>query len=290
VRAIPNSPIIQTDFGYTGQRNLSGTGLMDYRARFYSVLLGRFIQPDSIIPNPANPQAFNRFSYVYNRSINFNDPSGYDPYWCMNDQGHDINDRCLYNYLEGRDQDGADTLFAKYGVTVDPNMNRRERRAIMAAIYEVGDRLAEATGRTEASEAFTAIYDPIRFVTTDGFVYTDQSGNPLLRTLGCNTGVSTITCADFTYTNFQSDVNNIVHELGHVLNNVIGGAFGNFGWTYAHPDVRSAILRPRSGGIDWQQNTLYDPASPYATGVEMSGDMFVAWVFDAWNTDPRNTV
>ncbi len=44
--------IPQTDLGYTGQRNLdSGIGLMDYRARFYSSSLGRFIQPDTITPD-----------------------------------------------------------------------------------------------------------------------------------------------------------------------------------------------------------------------------------------------
>lgn len=35
------------------------------------------MQPDSIIPNPANPQNWNRFSYVENRPINFNDPTGH---------------------------------------------------------------------------------------------------------------------------------------------------------------------------------------------------------------------
>jgi RHS repeat-associated protein len=68
-----------TDYTYTGQRTLDPGmgGLMDYKARFYSPLLGRFIQPDSIIPNPLNPQAWNRFSYVTNRPVNFNDPSGH---------------------------------------------------------------------------------------------------------------------------------------------------------------------------------------------------------------------
>ena len=51
---------------------------MDYKARFYSVGLGRFLQPDSIIPNPANPQSWNRYSYVENRPILFNDPFGHD--------------------------------------------------------------------------------------------------------------------------------------------------------------------------------------------------------------------
>jgi len=69
--------ITQTDFGYTFQRALTGTGLMDYRARFYSVSLGRFVQPDSIIPNPRDPQNWNRFSYVLNNPIRYIDPSGH---------------------------------------------------------------------------------------------------------------------------------------------------------------------------------------------------------------------
>ncbi|MCC7117734.1 MAG: RHS repeat-associated core domain-containing protein [Anaerolineales bacterium] len=78
-RAIPNSPILATDFGYTGQRLLdSGMGgIMDYKARFYSPYINRFLQPDSIIPNASNPQTWNKYSYVYNRPINLNDPSGH---------------------------------------------------------------------------------------------------------------------------------------------------------------------------------------------------------------------
>jgi RHS repeat-associated protein len=61
-------------------------GLMDYRARFFSPALGRFLQPDSIIPDQTNPQAWNRFSYVKNNPVNFNDPTGHkecdDAYGC----------------------------------------------------------------------------------------------------------------------------------------------------------------------------------------------------------------
>ncbi len=72
--------ITQTDYGYTGQRNLdSGIGLMDYKARFYSPYLNRFIQPDSIVPSPMNPQSLNRFSYVFNNPLVFIDPSGHAP-------------------------------------------------------------------------------------------------------------------------------------------------------------------------------------------------------------------
>jgi len=39
--------------------------------------LGRFIQPDTVVPNPGNPQALNRYSYVLNNPIKYRDPSGH---------------------------------------------------------------------------------------------------------------------------------------------------------------------------------------------------------------------
>jgi hypothetical protein len=41
-----------------------------------SPYINHFLQPDSIIPNPANPQSLNRFGYVLNNPIRFNDPTG----------------------------------------------------------------------------------------------------------------------------------------------------------------------------------------------------------------------
>jgi RHS repeat-associated protein len=81
VRSDMGSISQQTDYGYTNQRDLDSAmgGLMDYKARFYSPVLGRFIQPDTIIPGAENPQAWNRFSYVKNNPTSFNDPSGHDP-------------------------------------------------------------------------------------------------------------------------------------------------------------------------------------------------------------------
>jgi hypothetical protein len=35
------------------------------------------LQPDSLIPDPSNPQAWNRFSYGLNNPVNFNDPTGH---------------------------------------------------------------------------------------------------------------------------------------------------------------------------------------------------------------------
>lgn len=50
---------------------------MDYKARFYSPTLGRFTQPDTIIPSIENPQDWNRYSYVLGNPIRYADPTGH---------------------------------------------------------------------------------------------------------------------------------------------------------------------------------------------------------------------
>ena len=49
---------------------------MYYGARFYDGALGRFIQPDTIVPEPGDPQALNRYSYVLNNPLRYTDPTG----------------------------------------------------------------------------------------------------------------------------------------------------------------------------------------------------------------------
>jgi RHS repeat-associated protein len=65
---------------YTSQEFDAETGLYYYNARYYNPSLGRFISADTVIPNPANPQALNRYSYVVNNPLRYIDPSGHD-FW-----------------------------------------------------------------------------------------------------------------------------------------------------------------------------------------------------------------
>jgi RHS repeat-associated protein len=93
---------LPTDYGFTGQRNEAGLGLMHYGARFYSSRLGRFVSADSIVPEPGEPQALNRYSYVLGNPLRYTDPSGHyeferdpdDPYIWYSDKPANTLIRC----------------------------------------------------------------------------------------------------------------------------------------------------------------------------------------------------
>ncbi|MBI2942524.1 MAG: hypothetical protein HYY04_19005 [Chloroflexi bacterium] len=68
---------LPTDRLYAGYRLEGGPGLYQVGARWYDPALGRFIQPDTIVPDPQNPQALNRYAYALNNPLKYRDPSGH---------------------------------------------------------------------------------------------------------------------------------------------------------------------------------------------------------------------
>ncbi len=65
------------NYTFTDQEYDDESGLYNYKARLYDPVLGRFISPDSIVPEPGNLQAFNRYSYCVNNPVTYTDPSGH---------------------------------------------------------------------------------------------------------------------------------------------------------------------------------------------------------------------
>ena len=65
-------------YKYTGQEADSTTDLYNYGARFYDPDLGRFITPDTIVPDPTNSQMYNRYMYANNNPMRYNDPTGHE--------------------------------------------------------------------------------------------------------------------------------------------------------------------------------------------------------------------
>ena len=72
---------LNTDRKFTGQTEDETVGLYWYQSRAYDPEIGRFCSPDPIVPAPGNPQALNRYSYVYNNPLKYVDPSGHSPDW-----------------------------------------------------------------------------------------------------------------------------------------------------------------------------------------------------------------
>jgi len=74
----PASP--PTDNLYTGEKSDLSTGLYFYGARYYDSAIGRFVQPDSMIPSAGNPQDLNRYAYARNNPLAYVDPTGHFPW------------------------------------------------------------------------------------------------------------------------------------------------------------------------------------------------------------------
>ena len=65
--------------GFGGHRTDPETGLVYMNARYYDPALGRFLSADALVPDPDNPQAFNRYAFAYNNPISNTDPTGHAP-------------------------------------------------------------------------------------------------------------------------------------------------------------------------------------------------------------------
>lgn len=261
---------------------------MDYKARFYSPALGRFQQPDGIIPNPLNPQAFNRFSYVGNRPINYNDPSGHNAECGLGELGCNAG-----RYTPPPDQRGSlDRVLASYGITTT-GFTRQEKWAILRGARLVGDKLAEVRGEGESAvDAFNAVYE-------DGINFNQGATNATglcasgtITSGGCTSSENQINFWTMTGHNMYGDaasdaydfsrmIKNVVHELGHSFyhyrgNPLLGNSFS-----------RNTLIRnqryPDGEYVDWEQH----PPSMNADGndipTELFADTFIAWTYTAWN-------
>ena len=77
LRYTAGTPAGTDSFTYTGQRTDGYINLMYYGSRWYDPYLNRWTQPDPIIPDPNNPQDYDRYAYVRNNPVNYNDPTGH---------------------------------------------------------------------------------------------------------------------------------------------------------------------------------------------------------------------
>jgi len=275
-------------YTFTGQYSYtSDFGLMFYNARWYDPAIGRFAQADTIVPDGI--QGWDRYVYVGNNPINFNDPSGHLKCKSANVAEGDCEDRSTVQILQ-----------EEYGITLNGAFTEIQISAIYKAARTVGAAFAQAIsgGMQTVSQAFKAVFkDGINFVLDPncngcrhGTILVNQGGKWVDTGKPCGsdytspgcvpgggfTAGTTITFASMsgqTLGDLDRMIKNVVHELGHVYYHIIGG-----------PDLGNSFsrdaLRPNepAGQLDWQQH-------PDADGGELFADTFIAWVYDAWNTD-----
>ncbi len=65
-----------TDRGYTSHEHFLELGIIHMNGRLYDPLLRRFLNADEHIQDSENTQNYNKYSYVLNNPLMFNDPSG----------------------------------------------------------------------------------------------------------------------------------------------------------------------------------------------------------------------
>ena len=279
---------LPTDRRFTGQREEVSLGFYDYGARPYAPALGRFLQADTLVPDPGNPQSLNRYAYVLGNPLRLVDPSGHK--YC---DSFDANGRCVSEneafWVRFRGGWGGDYMVAvqsgaeKVGTALADALNgsARERRAWIAT----GDR------PVTAQEAFQLVYGNNRLVFRHiegdpiaGWAEThlDWAGN------GCYRGEICYDESIFIGSGLASfqrwGPHNVVHELGHGIDQR-GGRQARADlaaeWT-ANPDFphRDPTNQDPSGyaGLyfGWQQTRV-------ATAGEEFADMFLGWTYNRWD-------
>ena len=79
--------------GFTGHEHLDNTGLIHMNGRVQDPLVGRFLSADPFVQAPYFRESLNRYSYVFNNSLTYTDPSGFTA--C----DHGYCDRDRYPYI-----------------------------------------------------------------------------------------------------------------------------------------------------------------------------------------------
>jgi hypothetical protein len=242
------------------------------------------------VPGMFNPQNLNRYSYVRNNPIRYNDPSGHKP--CLDD-GYCGNpsDTAYKNKI-------IKDLQKAYGITFSGKWKQKDKLDALTGVIVVAGALAKLSGLS-AADTFTGAFGNLTFgvATGSGNKWSGQrSANP--------SGVS------FVSGSGRLDPRMVAHELGHVFNamyvngghpnspySVLGGATitdaaGNWITGLAYDPVKEVTKWTRGyDGYPTAPNGLYDDPALYHGPVDWGdansvgeeyADMFMNWAFNSF--------
>ncbi len=204
-----------------------------------SPYINRFLQPDSIIPDQTNPQSWNRYSYVRNNPVKFNDPSGHS------EDCKQITNEC------NDEKTNPEDVLKKYNVKLETAnggiWTDAAKWAVVFAVMKVAYRLAQVrnqrtTGHETGISAFQSVFKSITLTwdpncggcrsgtkTNGKACGSDYVSAGCVPGGGVTSGEHNITFASLTggsSNDLDRMTKNIVHEIGHAYFNghSIGGA------------------------------------------------------------------
>ena len=269
---------VVTPYRYTGQHWEDAIGLYFYNARWYDAARRRFIQPDSIVPEPGNPQALNRYSYGLNNPVKYNDPTGHiaqdeETYA----QGH-VAELLTYGVHINQDWGWRSVQQAKPGETPGPVWH--EGKWTLSELYDVMiavQRTAQAVGGRDSfvekfgNVTFTDFGESrnLKYLVTRVFSRRNDEGK-LPEFWGLHLGGGHIGL----YNDWQVDAPYVLtHELAHVWDSRTGhqpsrGLRQAVGEEQSHTDYGMTNARE-----DWAESLTVYVFPQYLPGPNKFGPM-----------------
>ena len=279
-----------TDYLYTGQRQEAEIGLYYFVARWYDPAIGRFLQADSIVPNPMSAKGFDRYAYSWNNPILYVDPSGHVP--------------CI-------DGDCSLPIPAKL-VTFEENggnWQKGEKATITSVAWDVAFAFLESISdkafdsiwhkMEKASEVWHKVYGGVVKFTREGTAkgkagYTHSKNHisiytPLKKPK--NPGEEWLPIYGYLVRN----PGYVVHELGHAFDNALCEGNPTCKSVFSNPG-RSSLPKifnsPDHGNAPNGFHGFYDGWDKWQYGGnrgdeygpgEIFADMFLGWTYNSWN-------
>jgi hypothetical protein len=220
------------------------------------------------VPDPGNPQSWDRYAGMNNNPVRYNDPSGHLA--------------CSDAHVASGDCSDEGVGLWRFNVTFTGGCTQRNKEVVRTALVNVGTKYAQELGGTSWG-ALQKVHGAIKFEWDPGCVdcnggggVTETSHHIIFASLTLPGGNRTDEMA------FTSARNNVVHELGHSFAQGWYRKDGSYGSNGPYVNMNDNLLveggfheSPVSANRTWRQNPDISP-------TEIFADMFLGWTYDTW--------